>query len=191
MLVLNEAIPIESQDNIKKILLGNNFPWYYVQDVTKNKGTNTGFRPAFFHNFVKDSQITSDYYEEVAEKIFMESCKKANIVPKQLLNCRSFLQLPLSGNILNNNFIDDFHVDLTSIHNVMIYYVKDNEACTLISKKIFTDGCDTVEEINLNDQKIDKIIPKQGKSIFFNGKYFHSAEQPLHSSRCILNFNFI
>jgi hypothetical protein len=191
MLVLQNAITKNHQEKIKEVLLGNNFPWYYIKDITKSQETNTKGRPGFFHNFVKNSVVTSDYYKDIAEEIFLKSCEKANIIPNQLLNCRSFLQLPLSNSIVNNIIIDDFHVDLTFYHNVMIYYVIDNESNTLISEKSFDDNCNNIEKIDLENTKIYKINPEQGKSIFFCGNYFHSAEQPLHTPRCIINFNFI
>ena len=43
-----------------------------------------------------------------------------------------------------------------------------------------------------DDLKIkQKITPKMGRVVVFNGKYWHTAEQPEHSNRCIINYNII
>ena len=40
--------------------------------------------------------------------------------------------------------------------------------------------------------KIKKAIkPKQGRVVVFNGKYWHTAEQPKKNKRCIINYDIV
>ena len=36
---------------------------------------------------------------------------------------------------------------------------------------------------------VEKVTPKQGRVVVFNGYHYHTAEQPRHNNRCIINFN--
>ena len=58
VLVFDDIIDLEYQEKIKKILLsdftykGYEFPWYFTQDVTNHKDTNSQKRSAFYHCYV-------------------------------------------------------------------------------------------------------------------------------------------
>ena len=47
--------------------------------------------------------------------------------------------------------------------------------------------------VTLDLDKIDDVVmrvtPKQGRAVIFDGKYYHTAEQPKDNLRCIINFN--
>ena len=34
-----------------------------------------------------------------------------------------------------------------------------------------------------------KVSPKQGRVVLFDGRHFHTAEQPNHNLRCIVNYD--
>ena len=34
-----------------------------------------------------------------------------------------------------------------------------------------------------------KITPKQGRVVVFDGRFYHTAEQPTDNKRCIINFD--
>lgn len=191
MILINNVISIDKQKDIKDLLLGNDFPWYFIRNITKqNLINNRIFKPALFHNFIKDSYITSNFYNDLIENLFLSACNKVGIIPTNLINCRAFLQFPLSEYIVENQMVDDFHVDLTSEHKVFLYYVKNGDGHTIITDDTLIDNTN-IKEIDLKNISHRKIVPTQGNLIHFDGKYFHSAEQPRFDTRCVINFNFV
>ena len=34
-----------------------------------------------------------------------------------------------------------------------------------------------------------KVTPKQGRMVLFDGSLYHTAEQPLNNVRCVVNYN--
>jgi hypothetical protein len=142
--------------------LQRNFPWYFAQDVSYDKGKQQ--RPALFHDFVlKKYNVNSDFFDMV----------KPIVKDRNVIQARSILQLPLNKKLLNKNF-DTPHVDSKDPHLVYLYYVVDSDGQTLFLK---------------NNIIIKKIKPKQGRVVVFNGNIYHTAEQPKKSKRCVINFN--
>ena len=35
----------------------------------------------------------------------------------------------------------------------------------------------------------ERVTPKQGRIVIFDGGLYHTAEQPLNNTRCIVNYN--
>ena len=89
----------------------------------------------------------------------------------EVMNVRSFLQLPLS-----KDKKDPIHVDTKEPHWVVLYYLVDSDGDTIIYN---TD----------NTTVMERVTPKQGRVVIFDGKYYHTAEQPKDNVRCIINFN--
>jgi hypothetical protein len=162
--IVENCISKSMQNKIKKTMFGlqKNFPWYFAQDVSYQKGKQK--RPALFHEFVlKNYNINSNFFDMV----------KPIVKDKNIIRARAILQLPLNKKLLNKNF-DTPHIDLKDPHLVYLYYVIDSDGCTLFLK---------------NKKIIKKIKPKQGRLVIFNGNIYHTADQPEKSKRCVINFN--
>jgi len=185
ILVFDDIIDINYQIKIKDFLFSNLFPWYFCKDVSFTNN-NVQQRPGFRHNFVIDKKVTSDFHNEVIPLI-IKSLNKINYKHTEILQGRSFFQLPL--NIPDRHIVDTPHVDADIPHLVILYYVNDNEANTIIYENEF-EGYDKVPQFK--DLKVkQQVKPKQGRVVLFNGKYWHTAEQPEHNKRCIINYNVI
>jgi len=173
--IFDDIINKDHQEKIKKTMLGKHFPWFFAHDVSY-KDNPTQSRPAFKHYFVVNKKINSSFHEHVLP-IIDNALKKAKIKNKNILQGRSFFQLPL--NIKDKNVVDTPHIDLEDEHVVVLYYVIDNEDHTIIYE-------------NNKYLKIKKKIkPKQGRVVVFNGLYWHTAEQPKDKNRCVINYNLI
>ena len=128
----------------------------------------------------------SEYNEDV-ESIIQFGAQKINAREVDVLQSRSFLQLPLSEQLAGNE-IDTPHLDLGfDFHWVFLYYVKDSDGDTVIYDKKMT-APDDIPLFETLKEKV-RITPKQGTLIIFNGLYWHTAEQPKKDVRCIINFN--
>lgn len=170
--VFDDIIDKNHQEKLKKIMLGKNFPWFFSNDISYENNKEQS-RPGFKHYFVIDKKINSSLHEYILP-IINNALKKAKFKYKDILQGRSFFQLPL--NIKDINQVDTPHIDFNEPHVVVLYYVIDNEAHTIIYK----------------DKKLfKKVKPKQGRVVVFNGSYWHTAEQPKQNKRCIINYNVI
>ena len=95
-----------------------------------------------------------------------------------ILQGRSFLQLPRN---ISREDVDTPHIDIIrKKHLVALYYVCDSDGDTIIYNE-------RVQSENYTIKR--RVSPKQGRIVIFDGTLYHTAEQPLHSTRCIVNYN--
>ena len=193
ILVFDDIINVEHQEKIKNILLGDEilndigeFPWYLTKDVTNDNLPDSGDsqkRPGFFHGFVTYNDDGLGNISSVFHKIFLEliqnSCEKLNIREVDVYQGRSFLQLPLFS---ERTSVDTPHTDLCEKHFVMLYYVKDSDGDTIIYNETEKSDKYTIKQ---------KVTPKQGRVVLFDGSLYHTAEQPINNVRCIVNYDLI
>jgi hypothetical protein len=185
ILIYDDIIDIDYQNKIKDILCSLKFPWFFCNDISYT-GNNVQQRPGFQHLYVEKKKINSQYHKHIAP-IILKSLKKANIKNNVFLQGRSFLQLPL--NISDRHIVDTPHVDADIPHLAVLYYVNDSDGDTIIYENEFK-GYDN--RPFKKDLKIkQKVTPKKGRVVIFDGKYWHTAEQPEHNNRCRINYNII
>ena len=187
--VFDDIIGLDYQNEIKKKLLGEErFPWYYIEDVSSDDSGNQK-RGGFTHGYVSEQGIESDYHHLFLELI-KKSCSKINIKEVNAILGRSFLQLP--SNIKRED-VDTPHTDIPVDHFVMLYYVCDSDGDTII----YNEKCNNLDEYNDNTNVVKnkifsiqkKVTPKQGRVVLFNGKLYHTAEQPNNNIRCVVNYD--
>ena len=184
--VFDDIISLEQQEHIKDLML-NKAMWSYVSDVTNPK-KNSQQRPGFAHWFVADEIIKSDLHDEV-KPIIENSLKKLQVGgERRYLQGRSFLQLPL--NISDREKLDVPHIDLANFkHLVVLYYVTDANGETVIYNSQFKDGESVPKFSDLKEKQ--RVMPKQGRVVCFDGYYWHTSQQPSQGVRCIINYNVV
>lgn len=180
--VFDNIIDSKAQEHIKDITF-NKIRWQYISDVTSSD--NKQQRPGFNYCFITNTENVYEWHTDMCT-IVDAACNKINFKRKECVKGRSFLQLPLN---LKDKSIDAPHVDLMIPHLVVLYYVNDSEAQTII----YEDKFDTVENRpKISELKIkQKITPKQGRVVLFNGLHWHTAEQPEQNVRCIINYDVV
>ena len=171
--VYDNILSQEHEDYFFKTILESQFPWVFTRDVT-NRKTKENPRPAFSHVYYRPTGFSTSSYSFLVDKIVEEGLK---IIGKKgdIIQARSFLQLPLKGNF---DSYDSPHIDLKYDHLVFLYYVTDSEASTIIY-------------LDKSFKKYKKIKAKQGRLVVFPGSLWHTAEQPSKKIRCIINCNII
>ena len=183
ILVFDNVIDIDYQNTIKEILLGDrqykgyDFPWYLTHDVTKPAKSDSQKRPAFFHGYVDYPSELSSSFHDLFTELIQNSCGKLRLENVRVIQGRSFCQLPINSEVVS---VDTPHIDTKDDHFVMLYYVCDSDGDTIIYNE-------TVESENYTIQQ--RITPKQGRVVLFDGAYYHTAEQPLNNIRCVVNYN--
>ena len=187
ILVFDDIIDLEYQKRIKSILLGDEtfegyyFPWYFTQDVTKQKDKDSQKRSAFFHGYVRDNDDTIGTIDSVFHYLIVSLLESAcNKIDKQSVNViqgRSFLQLPIN---YKGEREDSPHIDTSDDHFVMLYYVCDSDGDTIIFKEKEKSEKYTIQK---------RVTPKQGRVVLFDGAFYHTAEQPMDNVRCVINYD--
>ncbi len=207
IIIIDDFIDKEYQEKIIESLLGSEkhtqaFPWFYINDVTTGYGDDSQNRPGLSHNYVelpeeletgydgpvplKDVKIKpkcvgnlkSDYH-----KLFVPMLQRVGFKLKlpdvRVLQGRSFLQFPIN----TDGTIDTAHIDIDDYEDfiVALYYVVDSDGDTVIYNEREKSETYTIKE---------RVTPKQGRMVIFDGNLYHAAKQPINSNtRCIVNYN--
>ena len=189
ILVIDDFIDIEYQEKIKDHLMGeaeindNLFHWYYIDDVTAAYEDDNQGRPGLSHVYVElnddnSSDIISDIHE-LFLPLLQYSCHYLNMPSAKILQGRSFMQFPLN---LQSKEDDTTHIDLDEgqEHTVVLYYVVSSDGDTIIYNE--RTESDTYTEKQ-------RVTPKQGRVVIFDGGLYHTAQQCKNKIRCIANNN--
>ena len=193
--VIDDFIDLEYQEDIRTILMadyqfeGEYFPWYYVGDITADGDANSQKRSALAHEYLIFNEDLSVEEQKANEKIdhfhylflpmLKQVCIRMNIKKINVLQGRSFLQFPLN---LKDKTVDTPHTDLQQEHLVALYYVCDSDGHTVI----YNERHEPANKVYTVKQKVK---PKQGRMVLFDGSLYHTAEQPEHNVRCVVNYN--
>ena len=203
IIVFDDFIETDYQEKIKRELLGaedhlgQQFPWYYLDDVTASGDSDSQHRPGLSHVYVdlpyederdlKTGTINSNVlgghiiseYHELFVPLLETVVRKLGLNQATVLQGRSFLQFPIN----TDGTIDKPHIDIHGNNKfvVALYYVCDSDGDTVIYNEQIKS-----EKYTINQ----RVTPKQGRIVIFDGHLYHTAEQPTKSNtRCIVNYN--
>jgi len=118
-------------------------------------------------------------------KVVAQAAAKAiNFPLKKILASRSFLHFPVREEL--HKKYDNVHVDHEFDHLVCLYYVNNTDGDTVLFKSFHGDkvSLSTIEEHQ-------RVSPKKGRCILFNGTRFHSSTPPTKDIRCIANYTLL
>ena len=190
IVVIDDIIDLEYQEGIKGILLGDDyfkgrpFPWFYTEDVTGAGDKDSQHRAALGHEYVyledNDDVKVISHFHNMFLPMLKEVIRRVGVKQEDagILQGRSFLQLP--SNIQRED-VDTPHIDIDRRkHLVALYYVCDSDGDTIIYNERVESETYTIKR---------RVTPKQGRVVIFDGTLYHTAEQPLHSTRCVVNYN--
>ena len=186
IIVIDDFISLEYQEKIKQDLLGldNDFPWLYSEDVTGAGDYDSQHRAALAHQYVDlndddISEITSVYHH-LFTPLLSKACQYLKMPETEVIQGRSFLQFPLKN--IDTSVDDTPHIDLDEgeEHIVVLYYVIDSDGDTIIYNE--RTESDTYTEKQ-------RVSPKQGRVVIFEGGQYHTAKQPTKGTRCVVNYN--
>lgn len=80
--ILDNIIPKKQQDNIKNILFGRGFPWYYVNDISHTDNefqTRPGHSHIFYDKGISNSTM-SNMLHTISDKVNKKIKKKVKDV---------------------------------------------------------------------------------------------------------------
>lgn len=186
--IIDNTLTTEEEDLVLKLLLRDNFPWYvpanglatttYTEKVdTRDK--NIFEDNHFVHNFMWDGQWTdeNENNRQIVSFIFSKLLNKLNLEAAQLFRVKANIQ----NKTHKKGKYNTPHVDGFGEHKVAIYYVCDS------------DGDTHIFENDIYPWKLkEKVTPKKGRFLVFDGKHYHAGCHPKNNNyRIVINYNFL
>lgn len=190
MQIINNFVKPRIQDELEKLFLSNNFPYFYVNEscsttdyVTNEDAKLTGDllidnntidAPQFFHMFVADGGINSAAYSDISPIInkLIDSIKEDYFVYRCKVNM-NLIDTRFEGKYNAPHIDNGFDDQITAI-----YYVNDSDGDTF-----FFDDSGKVTK---------RVTPKKGTLVMWKGKVFHAKSSPTKTaSRVVLNINLL
>jgi hypothetical protein len=183
--VIDNVVGSRYQDAIESTFYSNNFLWKCNPNISGD-GVNTQF--GLTHQIVDNMSTTSNFADFVYPLIY-EISDKSGVDYGKVYNARAFLQVPMNS----KKDHDVFHVDTVFPHMVFLYYVNDSDGDTIILNKLYKEGTPNFLErdYDYSSEILEKVTPKRGRVVVFDGNHYHAGGIPQKEARCVLNFNLI
>jgi hypothetical protein len=198
IIVIDDVISKGHQDFVEKELLTYS-GWRFLEDVAySGPGNDTNYdkfrlqgkTPAIGHQFFDKNYggIQSPIYM-IAAPIIHAATDSIGQPLKELLAGRIFMHFPLAESLKKTH--DNIHIDFPFEHMACVYYVNDTDGDTFIFDKFHRDLKPNQELSEVEFNIVQRVTPKKGRCVVFNGSQFHSSSGPTDKIRCIINFDFL
>lgn len=182
--VIDNVVSKKYQDGLEATFYGKNFQWKCNSNLA---GGNEGYQFGLTHQLIDRFEYTSNCTDYVTPLSY-EISEKSGVDFEKIYNIRTFLQVPMGSKKEH----DIFHVDVVFPHYVFLYYVNDSDGDTIIlNKRYVQDGNDFLQEGDYSEFVLEKVSPKKGRVVVFDGFLFHTAGIPKNNPRCVINYNVI
>ena len=186
--VIDDFIPSYHQDCIEREL--SSISWTYNKNIS-----GTGYSPTLDNDLVmSESQagFAGNIFSTDTTKnndVLLGLClpiiaKAASIIPDSVR-----LDRIRAGMFLKGSGLHTPHVDYFFDHYTVLYYANDSDGDTHIFNEYLTlsDGIPVHPD---NFTLMDRVSPKRGRVIIFNGLIYHSSSSPIDSDeRLAININ--
>lgn len=191
IIILDDVIPKYKQDFFEDLFTSQKLAWLFFKDIalpaSEIKRLNiTKLTPGIACYIKQDNPkfVNENLLKEV-KLIPEEACKKIGKVCKDIYNARSFMHFPIASELRKE--YDNIHVDINYEHLVCLYYVNDSDGDTYLFDKTKKELPYLTKDTKL--EVLQKVSPKKGRVVLFNGNRYHSSSGPTKDIRCIINFN--
>lgn len=186
-LIIDNIIPENLQTEYHDLIMSQR-SWCFIKDMSYSKGDlkypSYGFNMLFKH---PDYGVTSSLYEAVSVPIINALLEKEKLDVKDIFFNRAFLQLPLSESFYKGQ--NGLHVDLAEPHYACVYYLNDSDGDTIIMEQSTVDTEPGSQGVDVKIHQ--RVTPKKGRMVIFDGRRYHCSSQPLHNYRAIINFDLV
>ena len=187
ILIIDDFVPEAVQDEINDFCFSPGFGWYFNNSAGYSKEVlNTIDVPEntldvfqFTHRVLDEGKILSSSYPFFGRLLSALPFENVSV---------SRIKLNLTTKVANfkkHNFGSphtDHGLKNSSKYMTAIYYVNDSDGDTIIFNESVIDKNLTVKQ---------RITPKKGRIVIFDGHVLHSPSNPITSDlRCVINLNF-
>jgi hypothetical protein len=196
-IILDDLIEEELQNQIEDAMF--DCSWKFMMDNTFDYNASLmgmkyrkflnpfeyDISPAIMANLQTNQKIFKLFYP-VIEK----TCNHINFNLEEISRCAARIQGVQV--IRKQSKINNIHINQKTPHLVLLYYVNDSDGETILYDKTIDDTegnsvmyPDEMHEFNV----VNKIMPKQGRILLFDGKTYHSSSSPTTEIRCIITLD--
>ena len=189
--IFDDIISELDQIKLEKYVKLSNLKWTYQHNITgQYGGTDSLELPA---NVLKGINITDSNISNIINSIKLNLLNKLNMEFVKDYRYKINWTTPITKNYDFKNLI---HVDMDVDHIAIVYYINDTDGNTIFlnnKKGNFAESHQSnFKGIDLNEFEIvNKIPPKKGRAIIFDGNIYHYGEYPTITDRFIINFDLV
>jgi len=187
IVILDDVISKEYQDYLEHLLLdSSDLPWFLIRNLNEIKTNQDNISlPGLSIQSISDGK-EHGMLALVFKSLSYNLAEKLNISIDQVINARTFLQLP--GGNLSEKIAREYHVDYPRPHKVLLYYVNDSDGDTVILKQRYPFSHNKISGLT-QGEILQQISPKKGRVVMFDGSHFHSSTVPSNRLRCVINID--
>lgn len=182
-LIVDDVVSKKYQDMIEQAAL--RWPWYYQSNIATGTYPRENATIGFCQSLFSDGRPLNDQFQPLFP-LLLEGCEKANLEFAQLFRVQSFMHVPHQP----AEKYDGPHINIPDPHIVGLYYVNDSDGDTVL----FNQTWDDIPYGQLTDEtqlsEYQRISPKKGRMLFFNGNRWHTSTSPTNKIRTIITFDF-
>jgi len=189
---IDDAIPKPYQDQIQAELSSNRMTWFFHEESARSHGQFDVKFAGFSHptfNIREQSPVLSPLNAVLVPILFFY-CEKAGIPFTNLMRVRIGMFARGPSDALHHNP----HVDFHEPHRTALYYVNDCDGDTFVFNETYEQVGPHQAPAHVNQGKFtiaDRISPKKGRMVSFDGRHYHASMHPTAStSRIVVTFNF-
>jgi hypothetical protein len=182
-LVVDDAVGKTQQDRIEAQVMSQQ--WRYTAEISTGYLAKASPTIGFSHPLFNAGNAISENFAYYINILF-EGIDKANLKFNGLERAQCFMHVPHQP----AQKYDGPHINIPAPHIVGLYYVNDTDGDTVLFNQ-------TMDDIPFNtpyDESIlteyQRIGPKKGRMLFFNGKKYHTSTSPTDKIRMIISFDF-
>lgn len=191
VVIIDDAISLPLQDELERLCLSVEFPWFFhstsayqKSDLDKYHFNEAFFKnsidtPMFTHLLYGSNNINSRYFE-----IFKSIAEAVPDVQNTVLT-RYKLNLTFPDQDCTPETHSIAHVDLSDLidYKTVLYYINDSTGDTVIFNELWPHN----KELTVKQ----RISPKKGRLVIFNGRLLHSGNNPVSGVRLTANINLV
>ena len=189
MLIQDNFLSHAEFKKLQSFILSNEFPWFYADSVSLPPGDYEFNDPhsketdGFYHLLYVQDQESYSVFAKHFEKFFNVLFEEFGYTRDSLLRARLGLKMPKVNHTKENYNLP--HVDYHFPHDTAIFYLNDSDGNT----RMFNE-----HELNspmTNEYTVkDEIEPKENRILLFDGLQYHTASNPINTTRrVVLNIN--
>jgi len=150
-----------------------NIKWTFMPDISYGEVDGINKPGMSFNYYVQNQNETPEY--NLIKPLLLESFDKfqINFSLDSVYRCRARLTIH-RPEMRKEDLMDAPHVDYQFPHLVLLYYVNNTDGDTIFLK---------------DNQIVEKISPKRGRCVLFDGSIVHASTTPTLSPRVVINTN--
>jgi len=174
MKICDDVMPKCLQDDLEDYFMGPYASWTFVRDSTYGNrldALSDTQVPSFAITCLVEGSIINEAIFSISRPILLCLCNKFDIDYSSVLRMRYGMHIPTPAPEHNNP-----HIDFNVPHTTALYYLNDSDGDTFF---FGNDG-----------SIINRVTPKKGRAVVFNGSIKHASSVPTKDPRIVLNLNF-